>query len=74
MTVAISSSRAEARITPTRSMTQSTGAKEETAMRSVALDLGVKETSFCEVSCGLEPDDCAECRADRRRRIRFGHR
>jgi len=52
-TVAVSSIRAEARITPTRSRTQSTGAKEETTMRSVALDLGVKETSFCEISRGL---------------------
>jgi len=34
-------------------MAHSVGAKEETAMRSVALDLGVKQTSFCEVSRGL---------------------
>jgi transposase len=52
-TVAVSAIRAETLVTPTRSKTQSSGAKEETAMRSVALDLGVKETSFCEVSCGL---------------------
>jgi transposase len=38
---------------PTRSETQSIGAKELTAMRSVALDLGVRETSFCEVSQGV---------------------
>jgi transposase len=38
---------------PTRSQTQSMGAKELTAMRSVALDLGVRETSFCEVSQGV---------------------
>jgi transposase len=52
-TVAVSSIRAEARITPTRSSTHSTGVEEETTMRSVALDLGVKETSFCEISHGL---------------------
>jgi transposase len=51
--MAISSIREETRVTPTRSRTQSAGVKEEMAMRSVALDLGVKETSFCEVFRGL---------------------
>jgi hypothetical protein len=52
-TVAVSTLRAKARSAPTRSETHSTGAEEETAMRSVALDLGVRETSFCEVLHGL---------------------
>lgn len=51
--VAASPAQAKARATPTRSKTHSTGAKEETAMRSVALDLGVRETAFCEVRSGL---------------------
>jgi transposase len=51
--VAVSSTRAKLRVSPTRSTTHSKGAEEETAMRSVALDLGVKETSFCEISQGL---------------------
>ena len=38
--------------TPTRSETQKTGAQERSAMRSVALDLGVNEISFCEVAGG----------------------
>jgi transposase len=38
--------------TPTRSETQKTGAQERSAMRSVALDLGVNEISFCEVVGG----------------------
>jgi transposase len=38
--------------TPTRSPAHSTGAKETSAMRSVALDLGARETSFCEVREG----------------------
>lgn len=39
--------------TPTRSETQSTGGqKERVAMRSVGLDLGKKEVSFCEVRDG----------------------
>src|SRR3984885_3217103 len=38
-TVAASSTRADARVTPTPSRTQSPAAEEETAMRSVALDL-----------------------------------
>ncbi len=37
----------------TRSVTQKEGAKELTAMRSIALDLGARETSFCEVSQGV---------------------
>ncbi len=37
----------------TRSVTQNVGLEESTAMRSVALDLGVRETSFCEVSQGV---------------------
>lgn len=38
--------------TPTRSETQDTGTKERLALRSVALDLGVHEISFCEVAQG----------------------
>ena len=45
-TMAISSIREETRVTPTRSRTPSAGVKEETAMRSVALDLGVKGDVF----------------------------
>jgi hypothetical protein len=51
--VAVSSIRARARITPTRLRTHRTGAEEGAAVRSVALDLGVRETSFCEISHGL---------------------
>jgi transposase len=39
--------------TPTRSMTQNTqGAEGRMTMRIVALDLGVKKTSYCELSAG----------------------
>lgn len=38
--------------TPTRSETQTTGAKEKSALRSVALDLGAHEISYCEVAQG----------------------
>jgi transposase len=37
---------------PTRSATQSTGAKERSAMRNVALDLAVRKIAFCEVAGG----------------------
>lgn len=37
---------------PTRSRTQANGAKERSALRSVALDLGAREVSYCEVKQG----------------------
>jgi transposase len=52
-TKAVLSPSAIAESTPTRSETQSNGGqKERTAMRSVGLDLGKKEVSYCEVQGG----------------------
>lgn len=50
--------------TPTRSETQRSGAREESAMRSVALDLGAQKISYCEVTRGKVVDRCTVSKLD----------
>jgi len=60
---------AEAPDTPTRSVTQSTGAKGRSAVRSVGLDLGTRQITYCEVKDGKVVERGTVRRAEQLARI-----